>query len=164
MLTYNEIAVTNRRLCPGDFLAQVAKIAAREPWAILLREKDLDAAAYKALALRVKGLCGNVPLIAHTYPVEGLPFHMPLASVHSIEEARRAEAAGARFVIAGHIFATQSKPGLPPRGLDFLRGVCESVGIPVFAIGGITERNAAACIAAGAFGICRMSYWMNLES
>lgn len=38
---------------------------------------------------------------------------------------------------AGHIFATDCKKGLPPRGLDFLKNVCDAVGIPVYAIGGI---------------------------
>ena len=38
---------------------------------------------------------------------------------------------------AGHIFATDCKKGLPPRGLDFLKSVCDAVGIPVYAIGGI---------------------------
>jgi len=112
-----------------------------------------------------------VPLIAHTYPVEGLPLHVPFSfdmppgasvSIHSAEEAKRAEELGARFVIAGHIFETQSKPGIRPRGLAFLRDICESVDIPVFAIGGITDENAQDCIAAGAYGICRMSYWMHL--
>jgi len=157
-----EIAVTNRRLCPGDFLAQIAKIAARDPWAILLREKDLDILEYTLLASQIKKICGDVPLIAHTYQVEGLQFHPPFASIHSIEEAKIAQERGARFVIAGHVFETQSKPGLLPRGLDFLRGVCESVRIPVFAIGGITEQNARQCIEAGALGVCRMSYWMNI--
>ena len=30
-----------------------------------------------------------------------------------------------------------AKKGLPPRGLDFLKNVCDAVGIPVYAIGGI---------------------------
>ena len=38
---------------------------------------------------------------------------------------------------AGHIFATDCKKGLPPRGLDFLKNVCDAVEIPVYAIGGI---------------------------
>ena len=38
---------------------------------------------------------------------------------------------------AGHIYATDCKKGLPPRGLDFLKNVCDAVEIPVYAIGGI---------------------------
>ena len=32
---------------------------------------------------------------------------------------------------------TDCKKGLAPRGLDFLKNVCDSVDIPVYAIGGI---------------------------
>ena len=35
-----------------------------------------------------------------------------------------------------------------PRGLDFLHEVCSSVKIPVYAIGGINDKNAASCIRA----------------
>ena len=50
-----------------------------------------------------------------------------------------AEKLGADYLIAGHIFNTPCKQGTPGRGLDYLRRVCESVSIPVFGIGGITE-------------------------
>jgi len=179
MSGYNEIAVTNRKLCASrDFLAQIEAIAAQQPWAILLREKDLDAVEYTALAAQVKTRCGDVPLIAHTHAIEGVErLHLPSAvlrqreralpmhfsvSVHSVQEAQRAEELGAELLIAGHIFDTTCKPGLPARGVEFLRTVCENVQIPVFAIGGITEENMAQCNAAGAAGVCRMSYWMNI--
>lgn len=58
-------------------------------------------------------------------------------SVHSVEEAREAVRLGATYLSAGHIFETDCKKGLPPRGLDFLREVCASVPVPVYAIGGI---------------------------
>lgn len=58
-------------------------------------------------------------------------------SVHSVEDAIKAEQLGATYMTAGHIFATNCKKGLPPRGLDFLRNVCGAVQIPVYAIGGI---------------------------
>lgn len=58
-------------------------------------------------------------------------------SVHSVEDAIKAEQLGATYMTAGHIFATDCKKGLPPRGLDFLRNVCGAVQIPVYAIGGI---------------------------
>jgi len=174
-----EIAVTNRHLCKGDYFTQIKKIASRRPFAILLREKDLDFDSYSILSCEAKRICTahDVPLIAHTHTVPGISrLHVPFAlanenlarkfslsvSVHSPEEARRAEAIGAQFVIAGHIFATGSKPGAPPRGLDFLREICENVDIPVFAIGGITIQNAQQCLSAGAAGICKMSYWMEL--
>ena len=58
-------------------------------------------------------------------------------SVHSVEDAIKAEQLGATYMTAGHIFSTDCKKGLPPRGLDFLRNVCGAVQIPVYAIGGI---------------------------
>lgn len=58
-------------------------------------------------------------------------------SVHSVEDAIKAEQLGATYMTAGHIFATDCKKGLPPRGLDFLKNVCDAVQIPVYAIGGI---------------------------
>ena len=54
-------------------------------------------------------------------------------SVHSVEDAIKAEQLGATYMTAGHIFATDCKKGLPPRGLDFLKNVCDAVGIPVYA-------------------------------
>ena len=175
-----EIAVTARQLCKGDFLVRLQEIAALKPFAILLREKDLDFDKYLALSREAARICGarGVQLITHTHPVPGIrnlhvPFGLasaPLAreyalsiSVHCVEEARQAEALGAEFLIAGHIFATGCKPGLPPRGLDFLQEVCDAVRIPVFAIGGITADNMGACLAAGAAGVCRMSYWMESD-
>ena len=73
-----------------------------------------------------------------------------------------AERAGATYVTAGHIYATDCKKGLPGRGLDFLKKVCAAVQIPVYAIGGINEMNADACIEAGADGVCMMSGYMRI--
>lgn len=166
-----EIIVTNRLLCSGDFMQQIEQALQSKPWGLLLREKDLPPTEYAALAVQIAALCRaqGVRFIVY-HPHLGDFIHMPFpqaqsitqpfsVSVHSVEEALAAQAMGASFVIAGHIFATQSKPDLPPRGLDFLRAVCEHVAIPVFAIGGITDKNAQDCLAAGAAGICRMSYW-----
>jgi len=157
-----EIVITNRRLCEGDFLYTIEKALYYKPWAVILREKDLTKDDYVALAKKVRPLCEShgVTLYSHTHAVPELPLYLPFQSVHCVEEARAAQDMQADFIIAGHIFATQCKPGLAPRGLDFLREVCESVRIPVFAIGGITHENAQCCIDAGAAGLCRMSYWM----
>jgi len=174
-----DIVVTNRQLCKGNFLDTMNKTLIHKPFAVVLREKDLPRDKYIALSHELNLLCEahGVPLVPHTHAVPGIPrLHLPFhlsdkqkaemfdlsLSIHSVEEARQAEATGASFVIAGHIFATQSKPGLPPRGLAFLREVCNGVKIPVFAIGGITCSNAQLCIDAGAAGVCRMSYWMTL--
>ncbi len=82
------------------------------------------------------------------------------ASTHSVREAAEAQALGASYITAGHIFATGCKRGLEPRGLGFLKEVCRSVAIPVYAIGGITPENVQSAIDAGAAGACVMSGFM----
>ena len=75
-------------------------------------------------------------------------------SAGSVEEARRAEAAGASYVGAGPVWATPSKPDAgPPLGLEGLAAICEAVAAPVIAIGGVDAANAADCIRAGAAGV-----------
>jgi len=75
-------------------------------------------------------------------------------SASSLDEAKEAELAGAAYVGAGPVWATPSKPDAdPPIGLDGLREICAAVSIPVVAIGGIDDSNAAECIRAGAAGV-----------
>ena len=81
-------------------------------------------------------------------------------SVHSVQEAERAQQLGASYVTAGHIFATDCKRGLSPRGLEFLKAVCNSVDIPVYAIGGIESEHEEMLKDAGAKGACQMSGYM----
>lgn len=84
-------------------------------------------------------------------------------SVHSLEEALEAERLGASYVTAGHIFSTDCKPGLEPRGLTFLQKICEEVKIPVYAIGGIHPDNLEKIAQTGAAGACMMSEYMRAE-
>jgi thiamine-phosphate pyrophosphorylase len=75
-------------------------------------------------------------------------------SAASAEEARQAEEAGARYIGAGPVWATPSKPDADPAiGLEGLATIAAVVSIPMVAIGGIDETNAADCIAAGATGV-----------
>ncbi|MGC1264867.1 MAG: thiamine phosphate synthase [Candidatus Acidiferrum sp.] len=75
-------------------------------------------------------------------------------SCHSLEAAQSAASAGADYIFFGPVFATPSKAAFgPPQGVERLAAVCNSVAIPVLAIGGITLANAPSCISAGASGI-----------
>jgi thiamine-phosphate pyrophosphorylase len=75
-------------------------------------------------------------------------------SCHSLQEAREAESAGANYIFFGPVFDTPSKRGMgEPRGVARLAEIRGSVAIPVVAIGGVSEQNAADCIRAGAAGI-----------
>lgn len=78
-------------------------------------------------------------------------------SVHSVKEAIDAERQGVNHLIYGHIFASNSKPGLAPRGLKKLREVSQSTSIPVIAIGGITPENTRDVLETGASGIAVLS-------
>lgn len=78
-------------------------------------------------------------------------------SVHSIDEAVAAMGEEADYLLYGHIFSTQSKKGLPPRGVQSLKEIVHSVTIPVIAIGGITPTNVNEVLLAGAKGIAIMS-------
>ncbi len=179
------LIVTNRSLCREPFAQRLEKLASARPKGIILREKDLPESAYLQMAREAMQICGRYQTrcILHTYvrttqalgaeaihlPMEilrGLPqevrgsFPILGASCHSAAEAAEAEQLGCTYITAGHIFETDCKKGLPGRGLDFLRSVCETVSIPVYAIGGITPARYPQVKAAGAQGACLMSQMM----
>ena len=81
-------------------------------------------------------------------------------SIHSLEEARKVENLGASYVVAGHIFETDCKTGLEPRGLNFIKELSSILTIPIFAIGGINKENSNLVLNSGAFGVCMMSSLM----
>ena len=81
-------------------------------------------------------------------------------SIHSLDEAKEVESLGASYVVAGHIFETDCKKGLEPRGLKFIEDLSSALSIPIFAIGGIDEKNSLSVINSGAFSICMMSTLM----
>ena len=81
-------------------------------------------------------------------------------SIHSLDEAKEVESLGATYVVAGHIFKTDCKKGLEPRGLNFIKELSSILTIPIFAIGGINEENSSLVLNSGAFGVCMMSSLM----
>ena len=81
-------------------------------------------------------------------------------SIHSIDEAKEVENLGATYVVAGHIFETDCKKGLEPRGLNFIKELSSILTIPIFAIGGINKENSNLVLNSGAFGVCMMSSLM----
>jgi thiamine-phosphate diphosphorylase len=73
------------------------------------------------------------------------------------DEAIKAEQETASYVGVGPIFATETKPGNPPVGLQRITKVKAVVSVPVVAIGGIDAGNLAECIEAGADGVAVVS-------
>ena len=182
------ICVTNRKLCQEDFLTRIDRLAKAHPKGIILREKDLTEDAYRKLAEEVLAVCRRYETlcILHTYyhvaaELDHTAIHLPLpvlrsmtskekkkfailgASCHSAENAMEAEQLGCTYITAGHVFDTDCKRGVPGRGLAFLKEVCESVSIPVYAIGGIHNENVHLVREAGAKGVCLMSSAMTGE-
>ena len=186
------LVITSRKRFEGeaDFLKQIEKIAAAKPFGIVLREKDLPVKEYSVLARKVRDICrsAGASLIVHSHPevarelgVSAL--HMPLdaleklsseerkefrvlgASCHSVEDVLRAKALGCDYVTAGHVYATDCKPGLPPRGADFVAYVCgPAAPFPGFARGGRTRARARSVGRAGAAGFAMMSSAMDAEN
>ncbi|WP_338993984.1 thiamine phosphate synthase [Fusobacterium animalis] len=81
-------------------------------------------------------------------------------SIHSVDEAKEVENLGANYVVAGHIFKTDCKKDLEPRGLKFIQELSLILTIPIFAIGGINQENSHLVINSGVFGVCMMSSLM----
>ena len=79
----------------------------------------------------------------------------------TVEQARRAQDAGADYLGSGAVFGTSTKADAIPMSLERLREICACVRIPVVAIGGICLENigrlsgsgvAGAAIVSGIFG------------
>ncbi|MEE8349209.1 MAG: thiamine phosphate synthase [Acidobacteriota bacterium] len=84
-------------------------------------------------------------------------------SVHTLEEAKRAEREGAEYLLLGPIFDPLSKASsVAPLGTAVLRKVVEAVEIPVFAIGGIEEPHFEDILKTGARGVAGIT-WVHRE-
>ena len=78
-------------------------------------------------------------------------------SAHSVEEALRAQAAGASYLGVGAAFATGSKPDAKPISRETIRAVTAAVEIPVVAIGGIGRGNILELKGCGLDGVAVVS-------
>jgi thiazole tautomerase (transcriptional regulator TenI) len=86
------------------------------------------------------------------------------ASVHSSDEARDAEQAGADWCVAGHVFETESHPGAPRREKTFVSDVVAAVSFPVIAIGGIRPEHVHSLVHRGAHGVAAIRGIWNDEN
>ena len=84
-------------------------------------------------------------------------FKKLIASCHSEAEASEALELGASAICLSHIFATDCKAGLAPKGLNLIRAVRGFYDGEIYALGGITPRNFASVLRAGADRIAVMS-------
>ena len=171
------ISITDRKNCP-DFEKRLEQLSDNDI-TFILREKDLEEKEYAVLVRATKQITNNFIIHTHTELAKKAghkKIHLTMhdfmnsdisdfdvvgVSVHSLEEALQAEKMGASYVIYSHIFVTECKKGLEPKGIEKLGEVCKSLSIPVYALGGINTDNISLVKSAGASGACVMSLLMN---
>lgn len=167
------VAVVDGSRMPSDWLA---RSEAARPWVdvFILRVKDRPAIEQWKLAVALVQAVAPCPVLvadrldvaeaAHAagvhLPATSLlpaqvrhiwPQAMVSRSVHGVDDL--AAAALADWVLFGHLFATRSKPGLAPRGLEEAMRVKQAAAVPVIGIGGVTPANASLVRDAGLDGI-----------
>ncbi|MEQ7125698.1 thiamine phosphate synthase [Actinopolymorpha sp. B11F2] len=171
------LLLTDRtQLPPGaDLVDTVGRCAEAGLKALILRELDLAEAARVALAHEInrrirdhdvmvisarRWLPGadGVHLSSAQSPRDVAPARFYGRSCHASDEVRRAAIDGAAYLTVSPVAATESKPGYgPPLGADGVRRLTDvALGIPVFALGGVTPDNVRAMRRAGAHGVAVM--------
>ena len=78
------------------------------------------------------------------------PHRLVGRSTTNAQEMERAIAEGADYIGVGPVYATPTKAGKAPAGLDYVRYAVEHAPMPWYAIGGIDATNLAEVTAAGA--------------
>lgn len=78
-------------------------------------------------------------------------------SVHTVEEAVRAEELGATYIMASHVFPTDCKPADKPIGVDTVKAICNAVNIPVYALGGVNPTTVSQLQDSQVTGVALMS-------
>lgn len=125
---------------------------------ILVAGRPDIAVAVGANGVHLSAAIGELtPLQVHkVFRLARLPQPFVSVSCHSLEEVRRARGEGASAVLFAPVFGKRVDgfEVVTAVGLERLHEACAAAGeMPVFALGGVTEENAAACTAAGAAGV-----------
>ena len=170
---------------------QLKKVLQLHPNALILREKDLTEKMYEDLAEKVLDLCNQEKVrcfvhsrieAARRLKCKNIPLSIPTlqemtdaermklrsdfneisVSCHSTQDVQYAVELRATQIILGTIFETECKKGLKGKGVEFVREVCSSCDLPVYAIGGINLERVELVRNAGAAGGCMMSGFMRM--
>ena len=177
-------AVTDRAWLGDNTLAQQVEESLKGGATMVqLREKHLDRETFKTEALELKELCRrySVPLIINdnvelTLEIGADGVHVGQedleagrarallgpdkilgVSAHSVEEALRAQEAGADYLGAGAVFPTDTKDDVSVLPYERLKDICAAVDIPVVAIGGIGTHNILRLSGSGVAGVAVVS-------
>ena len=78
-------------------------------------------------------------------------------SANTVESAKLAEENGADYIGVGAVFKTNTKEDANTISMEIIKDICDSVSIPVVAIGGINENTVLDLKSSGIDGICCIS-------
>lgn len=177
-------AVTDRSWLGAQTLCEQVELALRGgATCVQLREKELNAADFLAEAKEIKLLCARcgVPLIindnvalAMEVDADGVhvgqedmdardvrnligPGKILGVTAKTVEQAQKAQQAGADYLGSGAVFGSATKRNAKPMSMELLKSICQSVTIPVVAIGGIHRGNIASLSGTGIRGVAVVS-------
>lgn len=89
--------------------------------------------------------------------IVGISTHEPAQALKAVED-------GADYIGMGPVFATPTKQGRTPVGLEYVKWVSENIEIPSFGIGGIDTENVDKVLEAGAKRIAVVRAIINAKS
>jgi thiamine-phosphate diphosphorylase len=176
-----------RRFAAEDALVQrIAAVAAAGVNLVQVRERDMEARDLSRLVARCVTAVRNtrtrilvndrldVALTSGAHGVHLRGDSMPASraralapigfligrSVHTLAEAVIAHAEGGLdYLLFGAVFATASKPGQPPAGVQPLADVVGATPLPVLAVGGISSDTAPQLDGAGCSGFAAIGWF-----
>ena len=172
-----------------NFLEKVETACRLGVTIIQLREKNLTTNQYYQLAKQVKEITDayQVPLIIDDrldicLAVDAAGLHigddeLPVSvarkvlgpekilgvTAKTVKRALEAETSGADYLGTGAIFPTTTKENAPITLISTLKTICQTVAIPVVAIGGLTSENIDQLIGTGIVGVAVVRDLMQAE-
>ena len=182
--------VTNRYQDSLENFLEKVETACRSGVTIIqLREKNLTTNQYYQLAKQVKKITDayQVPLIIDDrldvcLAVDAAGLHigddeLPVSvarkvlgpekilgvTAKTVKRALEAEEGGADYLGTGAIFPTTTKENAPITLISTLKTICQTVAIPVVAIGGLTSENIDQLIGTGIAGVAVVRDLMQAE-
>ena len=182
--------ITDRRRFPAEdaLVQRVAAVAAAGVTLVQVREQDMEARDLSRLVARCVTAVRNtrtrilvndrldvaltsgahgVHLRGDSIPASRARALAPIGfligrSVHTVAEAVTAHAEGGLdYLLFGTVFATASKPGQPPAGVQALADVVRATPVPVLAIGGITSETVPQLKETGCAGFAAIGWFAN---
>ena len=172
-----------------SFLAKIERACRSGVTIVQLREKNLTTNQYYQLAKQVKEITDayQVPLIIDDrldvcLAVDAAGLHigddeLPVSvarqvlgpekilgvTAKTVKRALEAEEGGADYLGTGAIFPTTTKENAPITLISTLKTICQTVAIPVVAIGGLTSENIDQLIGTGIAGVAVVRDLMQAE-